>query len=96
MAPIDPEDADNSLEDCARQLDQFVRTANSFHVKGDEKYTRSVECLVFMITNSFAQNTSVANQITKVELWLYCMRFNNILSIFRIVLFGLLMNYQDW
>ena len=51
MAPIDPQDADNSLKDCARQLDQFVSTANSFHVKGDDKYTRSVECVVFMITN---------------------------------------------
>ena len=51
MAPIDPQDADNSLEDCARQLDQFVSTANYFHVKGDDKYTRSVECVVFMITN---------------------------------------------
>jgi hypothetical protein len=54
MAPIDPQDADNSLEDCARRLellDQFVRTANSFHVKGDDEYTRSVECVVFMITN---------------------------------------------
>ncbi len=51
MAPIDPQDTDNSLEDCARQLDQFVSTTNSFHVKGDDKYTRSVECVVFMITN---------------------------------------------
>ncbi len=51
MAPIDPQDADNTLEDCARQLDQDVRTANSFHVKGDDKYTRPVECVVFMITN---------------------------------------------
>jgi hypothetical protein len=50
-ALIDPQDADNSLEGCARQLDQFVGTANSFHVKGDDKYTRSVECIVFMITN---------------------------------------------
>ncbi len=25
-------------------------TANSFHVTGDDKYTRSVECVVFMIT----------------------------------------------
>jgi hypothetical protein len=39
------------LEDCARQLDQFARTANYFHIKGDDKYTRSVECAVFMITN---------------------------------------------
>ncbi len=51
MAPIDPQDADNSFEDCARQLDQFVNTANSFHVKGDDKYTRSVECVMFMITH---------------------------------------------
>ncbi len=32
-------------------FDQFVSAANSFHVKGDGKYTRSVECIVFMITN---------------------------------------------
>jgi hypothetical protein len=51
MAPIDPQDADKSLEDCARQLDQFVSTANSLHLKCDDKYTRSVECIVFMITN---------------------------------------------
>ncbi len=51
MALIDPQDADNSLEDCARHLDQFVIVANSFHVKGDDKYTRSVECVIFMITN---------------------------------------------
>jgi hypothetical protein len=51
MAPFDPQDADNSLEDSARQLDQFVSTANSLHVKGDDKYTRSVECVVIMITN---------------------------------------------
>ncbi len=51
MALIDPQYDDNSLEDCARQLDQCVNTANSFHVKGDDKYTRSVECIVFMITN---------------------------------------------
>jgi hypothetical protein len=54
MAPIDPQDADTSLpvEDCARQLDQFVSTANSMHVKVDDKYTRSVECVIFkfMIT----------------------------------------------
>ncbi len=48
--PIDPQDAENSLEDCAKHLDQFVRTANSFHVKADDKYTRSIECVVFMIT----------------------------------------------
>jgi hypothetical protein len=51
-SPIDPQDADNSLEDCARQLDQFVSAANYFHVKGDDKYTRSVECVVFTITNA--------------------------------------------
>ena len=51
MALIDPQDIDNSLEDCARQLDQFVRLANSLHVKGDDKYTKSVECVVFMIIN---------------------------------------------
>jgi hypothetical protein len=51
MALIDPQDIDNSLEDCARKLDQFVSTANSFHVKGDDKYTISVEGIVFMTTN---------------------------------------------
>jgi hypothetical protein len=51
MAPIDPQDIDNSVEGCARQLAHFVSTANSFHVNGDDKYTRSVECIVYMITN---------------------------------------------
>ncbi len=51
MTPIDPQDADNSLEDCARQLDRFVSATNYFHVNGDDEYTRSVECVVFMITN---------------------------------------------
>jgi hypothetical protein len=50
MEPIDPQDVENSLEDCTRHQDQFMRTANSFHVKADDKYTRSVECVVFMIT----------------------------------------------
>ena len=50
MALIDLQDIDNSLEDCARQLDQFASTANNFLVKGDDKYTISVECIVFMIT----------------------------------------------
>jgi hypothetical protein len=50
IAPIDRGDAENSLEECARQLDQFVRTANSFHVKAGDKYTRSVGRVVFMIT----------------------------------------------
>ena len=51
MAPIDPRDVDKSLGDCSKQLDQFVSNANNFHVRGDDKYTRSVECIVFMITN---------------------------------------------
>ena len=51
MALIDPQDIDNSLEDCARQLDQFASTANNFLVKGEDKYTIPVECVVFMITN---------------------------------------------
>ena len=49
MAPIDHQDADNSLEDCARQLDQFMSAADYFHVEGGDKYTRSVEYVVFMI-----------------------------------------------
>ncbi len=28
-----------------------MSNANSFHVKGDDKYNRSVECIVFVITN---------------------------------------------
>jgi hypothetical protein len=28
-----------------------VSAANYFHVKGDDKYTRSAECVIFMITN---------------------------------------------
>jgi hypothetical protein len=52
MTLLDPQDADNSLEDCSRHLDQFVSNTNNFHVKGDDdKYTRSVECILFMIAN---------------------------------------------
>jgi hypothetical protein len=47
---IDPNDAKFSLEDMTRQHDKCFRTANSFHVKGDNKYTKSVWCIVFMIT----------------------------------------------
>jgi hypothetical protein len=50
MQQIHPSDAEISLEDMARQQDNFFRTANSFHVKGDDKYTRTVQCIVFMIT----------------------------------------------
>jgi hypothetical protein len=50
MEPIDPQDVENSLEDCTRHQDQFVWTENSFHVRADDKYTRSVECVAFMIT----------------------------------------------
>ncbi len=50
MALIDPQDI-ISLEDCARQLDQFASTANYFRVKDDDKYTIPVECIVFMNTN---------------------------------------------
>ena len=50
MEPNDLQDVENSLEDCARHQDQFMRTASSFHVKADDKYTRSVECVVYMIT----------------------------------------------
>jgi hypothetical protein len=50
MEKIAPQDVENSLKDCTRHQDQFVRTANSFHVRADDKYTRSVECVVLMIT----------------------------------------------
>jgi hypothetical protein len=51
MAPLDPQDSETSfkLEDCSRHLDEFVSNANNFHVKGDDKYTRSIECIVHMI-----------------------------------------------
>jgi hypothetical protein len=39
-----------SLEDCTRQQHNFLGTVYSFHVKGNNKYTRSVQCIVFMIT----------------------------------------------
>jgi hypothetical protein len=56
------------------------------------------ECQLYMdnTPNSFAQNTSMTNHITKVDLWLYRVGFNNVSLIFRIAVFGLLMNYQDW
>jgi hypothetical protein len=41
---------ENSLEDCTSHQDTFLRTAITFHVRGDNKYTRSVECIVFMVT----------------------------------------------
>jgi hypothetical protein len=37
MQQIDRCDAENSLEDKARQQDNFLRIANSFHVRGDDK-----------------------------------------------------------
>jgi hypothetical protein len=50
MQQIDPCDVEYSLEDFTQQQDKLLRTANSFHVRGDDKYARSVECIVFMIT----------------------------------------------
>jgi hypothetical protein len=52
MQQIDPcrGDVENSLEDYSLEQDNSFRTANPFHVKGDDKYTRSVQCIVFMIT----------------------------------------------
>jgi hypothetical protein len=38
----------------------------------------------------------MANQTKRVDLWLYCEGYNNVLSRFKIVVFGPLMNYQDW
>ncbi len=68
MAPIDPQDADNSLEYCARQLDRFVSATNSFHVKGDDKYTRSVECVVLMITNG--RVPTIDEMTTDESIWI--------------------------
>jgi hypothetical protein len=57
MGPIDPKDVENPSEDCARHQNQFMRTASSFRVKADDKYTRSVECVVFMITGGRIPST---------------------------------------
>ena len=40
---------ENCLEDISRQQDKILRTANSFHVRGYDKYTRSVQRIFFMI-----------------------------------------------
>jgi hypothetical protein len=50
MQQFDPCDVKNSLEDRSRQQDKFLRTANAFYVRGEDKYTRSVQYIVFMIT----------------------------------------------
>jgi hypothetical protein len=70
MAPIDPHEAENSLEDCAQQLDQFVRATDIFHVKACDEYTRSVECVVFMITGG---RISTINEMTMDEYGLLLM-----------------------
>ncbi len=41
-----------------------MSTANYLHVKGDDKYTRSVECVVFMITNG---RIPTIDEMTTVE-----------------------------
>jgi hypothetical protein len=52
MQQIDPCDSEYSSEDVALSQDQFLRTANAIYVRGDDKFTRSVQslCIVFMIT----------------------------------------------
>ncbi len=49
MQQIDLCNVEHSLEDCTRQQDNFLRTANSYHARGNYKYTRSVQCIVLMI-----------------------------------------------
>jgi hypothetical protein len=44
MLQIESSDAENPLEDMARQQ-ELLRTANTVQVKGDDKYTRSVQCV---------------------------------------------------
>ncbi len=46
MSQIDRSDAENSLEDMARQQDKFLMAPNSFYVKDNDKYTRSVQSSV--------------------------------------------------
>ncbi len=53
MQQIDRCNVGYSLEYCTRQQDIFFRTANSFHVRGDDIYTRSVQCSVLRRKNSF-------------------------------------------
>jgi hypothetical protein len=50
MQQIDPCNVDNSLEDCIRHQNKFLKTANALHVKGGDKYTQFVHCNVFIIT----------------------------------------------
>ncbi len=49
MRQIDPCDVENPLEDCSWQQDKFLRTTNSLRVRGDDKYTRSVQCIVLWL-----------------------------------------------
>ncbi len=40
-----------------------MRTANIFHVKGNDKYTRSVQCIVFMITGILSIMEMTADEL---------------------------------
>ncbi len=50
MLQIDPSDAESSLKCMVCQQDKILRTANSFEGNDNYKYTRFVQCIVFMIT----------------------------------------------
>jgi hypothetical protein len=70
MEPIDPQGVGNSLEDCRHQ-DHFMRTENSFDVRADDKYTRSVECVVLMIIGG---RIPIIHQMTTDEYGLQSMK----------------------
>jgi hypothetical protein len=50
MQQIDPCDSEVSLEEMARQQEKVLRTANAIHVGDNDRFKRSVHCIVFMIT----------------------------------------------
>jgi hypothetical protein len=50
MLWIGPCDADSSLEDVSTQQDFFISEQMLFFVSGDDKFTRPVYSIIFMIT----------------------------------------------
>ncbi len=83
MSDIDPVD----LRMSSRQWELQGLTPSGKALDHVSMYEENAENMYQMFVN-----TSMTNQITKVDRWLNCVGFNNVLSIFRIVVFGLLMN----
>jgi hypothetical protein len=61
-----------------------------------EVITQGVSMIDVEFSKFFHAEYLMANRINKVDPWPYCVGFNNVLSIFKIVVFGLLMKYRDW